>query len=89
MIVVDALLTVPSLVGPPTRPARIVSLEAPFTCNACDQDAYVMLGIEELSFDGDTITCPTKPCLRCGSAMSPTEHLESYAALFDTGSTPK
>ncbi len=89
MIVVDALLTVPSLVGPPARQARIVSLEAPFTCKACDHDAYVMLGIEELSFDGNTITGPTKPCPRCGTAMAPTEHIESYAALFDTGSVPK
>jgi hypothetical protein len=63
---------------------EVVSLEAPYVCEACDEEDLRLLEISAIARDGDRPVPPRLTCLQCDGELSFDDVPERYFAFLAT-----
>lgn len=75
---VEAVNSVPSLVGGAQYGHRIRSLHVPYACPSCRATADVLTEASAVSVGPRGVSLPPAPCPRCRTAMTPSTVLDDY-----------
>jgi len=63
---------------------HVVSLEAPYVCERCDEEDLRLLEVSTIARDGDRLTPPRLTCLRCEGELVFDDVPERYFAFLAT-----
>jgi hypothetical protein len=85
MAFVDAMLMLPALLGPEGRTARIKSLQVPFSCSKCAENAYLYVQDSDVRVEDDLLVLAPRACTRCGGQMICAEAVQEFMVLVEVG----
>lgn len=63
--------------------ATIESFQAPYVCDACGHETYVLLDVARDLADGADSTPPERPCAECSGSMRFAELPQRYLAFLE------
>lgn len=81
-IIINAINTIPRLLGP-KRDAKIVrSLYFPYSCTSCQSEMQQLVPTAQLVTQGRSIYFPPTPCPKCGTLMRLDADPEDYLSFL-------
>lgn len=85
IMLLDAMIMLPALLGPEENTGRIMSLNMVFHCAACRSQSTRLLQAKDLTAHGEDVKFPAQSCERCSGAVLVDEVGRELVALFENG----
>lgn len=80
--IVDALLMLPSLLGPEDKPAKVKSFLIPYRCPKCDDTEMFSVEARDVKVTKDDVTMPVRACQHCKKTMDVEAAVNEYRQLL-------